>query len=235
MPSCRKFGVELETDSCDDYQSLDGGFWGAKHDGSINGKEFYSGILYGDDGLVACRDICKFARRHGWEVDRHCGYHAHFDMSEESDDSLKAIACAYMLTYEVWCKFVDHSRLENGYCRKHTGNIPDLFSAHSFTYFANSQGREWINFRAYTKHTTFEVRLHEGTLDASAVCNWVKAHATFMDWASEAGWARVRNTLLCMTLADKLEFMAQIWCQAGCADISEYYCNMVSSENLVCA
>jgi hypothetical protein len=148
-------------------------------------------------------------------------------MREESDDSLKAIACAYMFTYGVWCQFVDEDRVENPYCRQHSGSIPELFSARCFDYFADSQRREWINFAAYAKHKTFEVRLHNGTLDAEKVCNWVKAHATFMDWASKAGWNKVRNTLLCMEHIEKLEFMAQIWCKAGCADVAEYYCNMI--------
>ena len=223
MPSKRKFGVELETDSCDNYEELSGGYWGAKYDGSINGKEFYSGILYGDEGLEACKDICKFAKHNGWEVDGSCGYHAHFDMTGETEDSLKAMACAYMLTYEVWNQFVDPDRIDNCYCRSHSASISDLYSSRSFSSFVSNQGRHWVNFSAYNKHRTFEVRLHEGTLDGEEVCNWIKAHATFMDWASKVGWNTVRNSLLCLNNADKFEFIAQIWARAGCAELGEYY------------
>jgi hypothetical protein len=144
-------------------------------------------------------------------------------MREENDDSLKAIACAYLLTYGVWCKFVDPDRIDNNYCRVHNASIPELYSSRNFSNFAGNQGRHWINFSAYNKHSTFEVRLHEGTLDPMAVCNWVKAHATFMDWASKAGWNTVRNSLLCLNNADKFEFIAQIWARAGCAELGEYY------------
>jgi hypothetical protein len=44
-----------------------------------------------------------------------------------------------------------------------------------------------------------------------------------MDWASEVGWNVVRNTLLCMSSEEQFEFIAQIWCKAGCTDLGEYY------------
>lgn len=232
MPSQRCFGVELETSECDCYHDLDGSWWGAKPDCSVYGMEFYSGILYGDDGLAACDDICKFAARHGWNVDDRCGYHAHFDMRGESEDSLKAIACAYLLTYDVWKEFVESNRVEGRYCHGSSASISELYSSTSFSNFAYNQTRyTWINFAAYNHHKTFEVRLHEGTLDGSDVTNWIRAHATFMDWASEAGWAKVRNTLLCMDNAEKFEFIAQVWAKAGCADIGECYRKYAQNNN----
>lgn len=223
MPSRRKFGVELETNTCPGHYELNGSVWGSKHDCSINGMEFDSSILYGDDGLAACVFICQFADDNGWSVDRCCGYHAHFDMSEETDDSLKAIALAYFLTNEVWRGLVDSRRLTNSFCTANCASISDI-CATSFNDFASGQSRyEWINFAAYRRHRTFEIRVHEGTLDPIAVTNWIRAHATFMDWASEAGWAKVRNTFICMNKDEKFEFISQLWAQASCEDLGEYY------------
>ena len=243
LTSRRRFGVELETNSCDDYQDLDGNAdWGAKPDPSVCGQEFYSRILAGDDGLDAIRRLCRFADRHGWDVDRRCGYHAHFDMTNESDDSLKGIACAYLLTYNVWNKFVDPNRVGGRYCHGSHASISEIYNISNFTNFAWNQTRyEWVNFVAYSVHSTFEVRLHQGTLDANEVCNWVKAHATFMDWASNAGWAKVRNTLLCMNDAERFDFIAQVWRDAGCGDLEDYYGNKARAncagwlETAVCA
>jgi hypothetical protein len=225
MTSLRKFGVELETEECSDYMDLEGSLaWGSKDDGSVNGKEFYSDILYGDDGLAAVGELCNFAKKHGWMVDRHCGYHAHFDMRNESVDSMKAIACAYLLTYEVWNKFVESERNSNFYCGKHSTSLDEIYGCnnwHSFCYGIHRYA--WINFHAYYSHKTFEVRLHHGTLNGKEVCNWVRAHAVFMDWASSAGWAKVRNTLLSASDAERFDFMCKIWADAGCADLEDYY------------
>lgn len=224
MPSRRKFGIELETSECPDSDEFEGGPWGAKHDGSISGLEFYSDILYGDAGLDAIDSICAFAERRCWDVDMNCGYHAHFDMRGESNDSLKSIAGAYLLTYDVWSRFVDSDRLANSFCRRGNASISDIAGFPEFYEFSGRQSRyTWINFSAYNRHKTFELRLHEGTLDACAIKNWVKAHAIFMDWASCAGWAQVRNTLLCMNTAEKFEFIAQLWAVAGCDDLGDYY------------
>jgi hypothetical protein len=236
MPSRRKFGVELETDDCDGYRELDDSFWGAKPDCSVRGMEFYSAVLYGNAGLEACDDICQFADRNGWQVDKRCGYHAHFDMSEESDDSLKAIACAYLLTYDVWKAFVNSSRIEHRYCHSNPASISELYSTPEFKDFSWKHTRyAWINFCAYNIHSTFEVRLHEGTLDKYAITNWIRGHATFMDWASEAGWAKVRNTFIAMNSNEKFEFIAQVWARAGCADLGEYYGQRARSNNAVWA
>lgn len=225
MPSKRKFGIELETDRCDDYQELMGDpAWGAKNDATINGKEFYSDILYGDDGLDAIERLCSFANNNDWEVDASCGYHAHFDMTAESDDSLKAIAIAYIMTCEVWGKFVDNSRIFNSMCKHNKADLSAIYAIDDWQNFSRFQTRyEWINFAAYSVHGTFEVRLHEGTLDSREICNWIRAHATFMDWASSAGWAKVRNTLICMNNEERLDFIGKLWDRAGCTDLANYY------------
>jgi len=225
MGSERAFGIELETHECDGYGQLqDDPAWGAKNDCSVCGKEFFSAILKGDNGLAAIDRLCDFADDNNWEVDSRCGYHAHFDMRGESNDSLKAIALAYLASYDVWSLFVNHNRLRNSYCGAHDVEISELWACRDFSYFSDSQDRyQWINFCAYNKFQTFEVRLHEGTLDGCAVKNWVRGHATFMDWAAANGWNIVRNKLLNASTTEKLALLRKIWTDAGCADLADYY------------
>ena len=71
------------------------------------------------------------------------------------------------------------------------------------------------------------MRIHQGTLNADKIINWIEAHVAFIDWASNAGWTKVRNTLLCMTVEEKLHFMHDIWRKAGYAHLPEYYNNRV--------
>jgi hypothetical protein len=221
----RKFGVEIETSSCPNHSDYDSqGNWETKCDGSISGLEFASVVLSGYAGLAAIRDICDYADENSWQVDDDCGLHVHFDMRSETDDSRKAITCAYLMTYEVWCRFVDSSRIDNTFCQASRADCGQVHRTKYFEDFADNQSRcEWINFQAYNKHRTFEVRLHEGTLDAQRICNWIKAHLAFINWASKAGWAKVRNTFITMNCDEKNEFIAQVWCQSECEDVADYY------------
>jgi hypothetical protein len=225
MPSKRKFGVELETSDCECYGELEGSeAWGAKEDCTVTGKELYSDILYGDAGLAAIAELCDFAKSECWEVDSSCGYHAHFNMREETTDSMKAIALAYLLTYEVWCKFVHRSRVGAYYCAASTSSIAEIHDITDWSDYTGYLRRYcWINFHAYYVHRTFEIRLHHGTLDKLEICNWVRAHATFMDWASKAGWDKVKSSLLYSNDTEKFELLAKVWQDAGCTDLEGYY------------
>jgi hypothetical protein len=183
IQSRRRFGVELETSQCNDYRELhEETIWECKHDCSIDGMEFVSPILYGDQGLTEIENFCAEARRRRWRVNNRCGFHAHFDVSDESEDSLKAIAWAYRMTYPLWCRLVPEDRSDNSMCGRPDYHVDDILNEDCFEYFVGRQDRfEFVNWRAYLVHGSFEVRLYQGTLSAEEICNWVKLHARFID------------------------------------------------------
>ena len=223
--SSRCFGVEIETSSCDDYTYLyNDDAWGAKNDCSISGKEFVSDILSGNDGLAEVARLCNFADRNGWDVDSRCGLHVHFDVSKESDENLKRIAGAYLATYSVWKEFVDSRRLNNIYCEASNSTFNEIEGWGAFSDFARCQPRyEWVNFAAYSKHKTFEIRLHHGSLDAQEICNWVRAHTVFADWAAKHSLADIKRTFGRLDATGKFHKLCAIWTAAGCADLVDYY------------
>jgi len=184
--SRRRFGVELETSNCRRYRDLNGGtIWECKVDCSIEGREFVSPILYGDEGLAEINNFCQIAHNRHWRVDRFCGYHAHFDVSTESWESLRSIAYAYRKTYDMWCRLVPEQRAHNPYCGPPGYSLDDILgikNACEFEYFAACRDRfEFANWRAFLVHGSLELRTHEASLDASVICNWVKLHARFID------------------------------------------------------
>lgn len=198
--SARCYGIELETDRCEGYSDLDGsGAWGAKNDPTVSGKEFYSDILNGDEGLDAVREWAELADRNRWYASSSAGYHLHIDMRNESDDQLYAIAYAYRATQEVWLKFVSRERSNGTYshrCSWDTLDIPVNADERSFYSWSRQTTRYmWFNTNAFSAHSTFEIRAHEGTCDGDAVINWVKAHTRFADWASSKGLDGVRKAL----------------------------------------
>jgi hypothetical protein len=223
--SARKFGVEIETASCNDHIDLhNDGAWGAKEDCSVSGKEFASDILDGDEGLEEIERLCQFARNNDWEVDDSCGLHIHLDARNESSDSLKAAACAYLATYDVWSQFVDSDRLDNHYCGASNMDCDTAASYSDFNDFAYASHRyDWINFSAYRRHSTFEVRLHHGSLNAKEICNWVRGHTTFMDWAVKQPVSGIVGRFAKLSTTAKFRKMCAIWTAAGCADLCDYF------------
>jgi hypothetical protein len=205
----RCFGVEIETSHSPTHYAFKDTAFGAKDDCSVTGKEFYSAILNGDSGLAAVAAFCAKANEMGYRVNNNCGLHVHVDMRNESSEDMKAIALAFLLCEPAFQELVLQERVTSGYCQPHRSDAVDqinnIDSWEDFAY--RSRKMMWINFSAYNNHTTFENRLHQGTLDADEIIAWVTINVRLVNWASKAGWRKVRNTLLLKTQAEKLEFL----------------------------
>ena len=191
LRSLRKFGIELETSSCHGYPGVAGkhGFHD-KHDGSITGREFVTPHpIDGDDGLNAIRVFCALARSLNWTVNNDCGYHLHINARDLTLQQRKMVALAYLRTEDIWARFVPDSRVENTYCKPLDYCADEVLAIETesdWESFCNVSRYRWFNVAAYPVHGSFEIRLHTGTLNASKVCNWVKAHLRFVDWARNA-------------------------------------------------
>ena len=200
--STRRFGIELETSECPNYQSLSGEtIFGCKSDPSIEGKEFVSPILYADQGLEAIDRFCTNARKWHWRINRYCGYHVHLDISHESWESLRSIAYAYGCTQELWTQFVSDSRIRNSFCGSlnyESSRIVEIHNATDWDYFVGQRDRfDFINWRAYFAHSSVEIRLHDATLDVNKICNWIKIHARFIDAVSKMSLDELTNKFNC--------------------------------------
>jgi len=222
----RCYGLELETDTCDNYNDLRcNGAWGAKNDPTCRGKELYSGILNGDAGLTAVTNLTDLADKNNWETSENCGYHLHIDMRQESDDSLFAAAYAYRAAQTVWRSFINDVRLDNAYCHSARFTCDDLASySGRFCHFVTdsiSSRYSWINLVAYYRHTTFEVRLHPGTCNKCEIINWIKAHLRFVDWACTIGFKGIQEKLAGLDCGEIFNLIAhEAW---NDSDLTEYY------------
>lgn len=201
--SKRKFGVELETATCDGYELLRGDtFFGCKGDCTISGLEFPSPVLYGDEGLECIEDFLSFANNHDWSANGACGCHTHYDMRDESNKHLYRIAYAYAITYNMWRRCVPSRRRNDSYCKEPRSYNPrDLVTCSDrtdFYDFADGCERyEYVNLLAYCDHTTFENRLLEGTVDAETICNWITIHCRFMDRVKCMTFSRLAGMFEC--------------------------------------
>lgn len=191
--STRKYGVEIETSECPRYERLRGNtHFGAKPDCTVDGLEFDSPVLYGDEGLAEIRKFLEFADEHDWAVDDNCGCHTHYDMRGESDESLARIAYAYRICVTMLEALVDPSRVNGEYCGMPRYSLREIRQAFSTPAYIGCDFRYWcegtprytyVNLYAIDTHNTFEIRILEGSIDAELICNWIKFNARFMDWA----------------------------------------------------
>jgi hypothetical protein len=202
--------------------------WGAKDDCTVAGKEFYSDILNGDDGLDAVRDWASVADNNGWQAGSDCGLHLHLDVRGDSDEQRFAIAFAYRATESVWLAFVEQHRSSCSYSHTIRWTCPDVAAGKnadtSFHYWAGNMDRyNWVNCYAYCNHETIEIRLHQGTCDELEIINWVKAHTRFADWAATKGYAGVVEALNGLDNSEKFDLIASEAWQDD--DLCEYYNN----------
>lgn len=183
LGSTRAFGVELETTVCDGYQTLKGKTcFGAKEDGSIDGMEFVSPILAGDAGIMEVRKFCRHAKRLKFKSLDDCGYHVHINISDTSQIQRQLIAYAYVLTFRLWASLVSRNRLNNNFCMPPDYTPDDVKRSRYFDdEFCHRSRYSFINWRAYRKYSSLEIRGHQGTLDTAEVCNWISAHLHFVD------------------------------------------------------
>jgi hypothetical protein len=65
--------------------------------------------------------------------------------------------------------------------------------------------------------------LHQGTLDEKEICNWIRAHATFLDWALKQDYRVLVRGFANLDTTGRFRKLAKIWTDAGCADLVEYY------------
>jgi hypothetical protein len=152
--------------------------------------EFDSPILYGDEGLEQVEEILAFGSDNDWTADHYCGCHTHYDMRDEEKDQLLSIMYAYSRSTAFWARLVPHSRSCGSYsCLPgwRPADLRDHVERRSHeTYRDAVRGMgidryEMVNFAAYWDHTTFEVRMLEGTVDPNTICKWVTIHCRFMD------------------------------------------------------
>lgn len=227
LRSERKFGIEYETHTCDDHNTIRGDtVFGCKPDGSVDGMEFVSPVLYGDEGLEEVRKLCGHARRLGWSVNSACGFHLHCDLSSESNENCFKVAHAYMHTYEFWTRFISNARMRNYYCAKHFYSESDLIGYTDFYEWCcdiiQGERYNWVNWYAYTRHKTVEIRHHSATLNPTKSVNWIKAHTRFIDAVVQRSKAEVVRALAGRSVFEQFEAISSWWDDD---DLTSFYRN----------
>ena len=115
------FGVEMET--CEGYFEYDNSLnLRAVEDGSIEGKEYVTGVLQGNNGMNMLSRICQEVSKQCC-VDRSCGVHVHIGGANFNRRfSILSIMLGQMMQTQLF-RIQPISRRSNTYCKE----IPNKF------------------------------------------------------------------------------------------------------------
>ena len=95
-------------------------------------------------------------REAGCDVNRTCGLHVHIDCRDISNTAAGTRAKRLREALPWLKRMVPSSRASNTYCNRDSGRYQP------------------INTESLHRHSTVEVRLHSGTLDADKIRNWIE-------------------------------------------------------------
>ena len=191
----RTFGVEVEhghpLNSDGVREMLDAaedalGKWSVGQDGS--GVEARTPVLRGEEGFGVLRAAMDLIRDSGGYTTRSDGMHVHLG----AEDYIEADSGAVIRLMESWVnnerhieKLVHPWRRKSPMCAKYitkttvdnakkSGKVAGYGGALNLTTVTSCRESFLVSGRYSKAQPTFEIRLHEGTLDPDEACSWVK-------------------------------------------------------------
>jgi len=136
-------------------------------------------------------------------VNDSCGLHVHLDMRHRN------VKSCYRKLYnaqETLFKASSEERRTNQYCMKLTSSCFQKA-------LERNQHYDCISAQAYSRHKTLEVRMHEGSVDAKQINNWIKiliGVVTSRNVNKNGSADDFVNTLTSVTAEDKDYFKARL-------------------------
>jgi len=101
-------------------------------------------------------NVCQRLREVGAEVNPTCGLHVHLDCRDCTSTSAMTTRATRLRKALPWLwNMVPRSRKTSNYCGESSGRF------------------QAVNTEAFSRHTTVEVRMHSGTLNADKIRNWI--------------------------------------------------------------
>lgn len=169
--------------------------WKAVYDGTRGvSAEVVSPILTADR-LNETRTVTRALSTAGATVNKTTGLHVHIgadSFATEESDRLNGIALFVQNWYTAHAAIgglVAKSRLSNGFCKALTIQEADRLAQSVAQGDISNGGRGRylsLNLDSFARHSTVEVRLHHGTLNAAKITGWAEFITAMADY-SKAG------------------------------------------------
>tara|TARA_A100000172_G_scaffold44424_2_gene27357 strand:- start:1979 stop:2773 length:795 start_codon:yes stop_codon:yes gene_type:complete len=199
-------GVDVREAS---YSDTDTTAWRLKTDASLSagGLELVTPILNDMDDLQKLKSVIKVLDANG-KINSSCGLHVHTDARNTETKQVKKLI-KYIAKYELAMnKLVSASRRgESRWCRdnftslRYSDETPSQFFKRLNTKNTRQllnivQGDRYVkwNFKNYTQHGSVENRMHQGSLNADKIEQWVLLNQAIVNCAFDKRGTRVLST-----------------------------------------
>lgn len=176
-----------------------------KTDGSLctssGGLEFTTLPTNNDETYKTIRTLCDGLTKNSFVIRQDCGYHLHIGEQPRHTTRLtKKNRHKIMILYAIYKKTLFrllNMREGNTYCDDSRYKLgAELFLKEAQdnpeSFYRCWFGRyNLINFNAWSRHNTIEVRAHEGTINFETVLNWAKLNIALYDFAIKNSYHRL--------------------------------------------
>lgn len=166
--------------------------WGhLKYDGSIRSdkshhlREFASFAFNGDLLLNMIDKVSRELYRVKAEVNKSCGLHVHLDMQQSTDAQQQNICAWWQIFEPVFFAICSPSRRQNQFANS-TIAITDRTWRRE-RYYA-------LNISALGRHGTYEIRLHQGSVNGEKIKSWILVLLSFFEIFGEVPSSTKRLT-----------------------------------------
>jgi hypothetical protein len=163
--------------------------WKVERDGSVySGGEVISPILQGEDGFVQIKKVMKAIKEAGGGVSRSCGLHVHLGVRDMTKEQRAELVGRWYANETMIKHFVSRSRWTNTYCKTvapaEVTRWQNLILAGRDPQKHEVNRTSSLNITPFPKAGTYEVRLHQGSLNAKKISAWVKFLVAFVDFTA---------------------------------------------------
>lgn len=195
-PSKRLVGFELEFFYNKTPHALTN--WGRLHtDGSLSHPtlipaEFSSQPCNGDKLFEIVDKSTAIIKEHGGEVNNTCGFHIHLDTSDFNSIEKENIQNWWCYLEKIFFAFVPENRRNRTYCK----SITKTWTKNHRQYHWRSDRYVALNISADSKWGTYEIRLHQGTLNPIKIKSWISLFLSFFEVFSQIKFTTYRQTKL---------------------------------------
>ena len=166
------------------------GQWKVERDGSVStGGEVVSPILSGVDGMEQIKKVAQAVKLAGGSISRSCGLHIHVGVKDLSPQARVNLLTRWYATFPSVKKFVSKNRWTSPYCSTPTaselgGWKTEILAGRDPDKTRAIRTRS-MNITNFPKTGTYEIRLHQGSLNPKKITTWIKFLLAFVEFGSQ--------------------------------------------------
>jgi hypothetical protein len=184
---------DLSEDEEQEYEQEDD----PEHRGA--GKEIVTIPMARDKLVTSIYSITDWLKKMGWNTNKSCGYHCHFDMTDETIDTVRKTFLVYSIFEDSLFNMLPASRRTSRYCLPIRKEYKKFFSTPFEQYWYDTDNAKLItsmkkekyqqsryvsiNYHALFYHGTLENRQHSGTINPRKIMNWIMINQILIDYA----------------------------------------------------